>query len=142
MACTSVINSATVGLSLDSTVVAWSTDVSISVTHEPREITNKDSGGWADFAEGLRSWEASVSAWYVEGGAAGATVVFGAISTRATFDVAVLAINASETDAIGGFGSNFNGTAWVTSLEISSPSTQDNLQFSAGLRGCGVLAAA
>lgn len=139
MACTSVVNSATVGLSLDGTVVAWSNDVTLTITHEPREITNKDSGGWADFAEGLRSWEASVSAWYVVGGAAGTEVVRGKINTRATFDVSLLAINASETDAIGGFTPAYVGTAWVTNLEISSPGTQDNVSFTAGLRGCGAM---
>lgn len=137
MACTSVVNSATVGLSLDGTVVAYSTDVTLTMTHEPREITNKDSGGWADFAEGLRSWEASVSAWYVVGGAGGTATIFAKLKTRATFSVHLLEINTSETDAIGGMTEDYVGTAWLTNLEISSPGTQDNVAFTAGLRGCG-----
>ena len=140
MACTSVVNSALVGLSLNGTVVAWSTDVSLSITHEPREITNKDSGGWADFAEGLRGWSANVSAWYVVNGAAGAETIKAAISSRATFDVSLLEINADgETDAIGGFSASYAGTAWVTNLDLSSPGTQDNFQFTAGLQGCGAI---
>lgn len=139
MACTSVVNSATVGLSIDGTVVAWSNDVTLTITHEPRDITNKDSAGWRDQAEGLRSWEASVSAWYVVGGAGGAEVVFGKISTRATVEVHVLEINTSESDAIGGMTADYAGTAWVNNLELSSPGTQDNVAFTAGLTGCGAL---
>jgi len=137
MACTSVINSATVGLSLDGVVVAYSTDVTLTINHEPREITNKDSGGWADFAEGLRSWEASVSAWHTVAGAGGTSVVFGKISTRGTAEVHVLEINTSESDAIGGMTEDWTGTAWVTNLELASPGSQDNVAFTAGLRGCG-----
>ncbi len=139
MPCTSVVNSATVGLSIDGTVVAYSNDVTLTITHDPREITNKDSGGWADFAEGLRRWEASVSAWYVVGGAGGAEVVFGKIGTRGTAEVHVLEINTAETDAIGGMTANYAGKAWVTNLELGSPGSQDNVSFTAGLRGCGAI---
>lgn len=139
MACTSVVNSATVGLSIDGVVVAWSNDVTLTITHDPREITNKDSGGWADFAEGLRSWEASVSAWYVVGGAGGTSAFFAKIKSRATFDVHILEINTAETDAIGGMTEDYVGKAWPTNLEISSPGTQDNVSFTAGLRGCGAI---
>ena len=137
MPCTSVVNSATVGLSIDGTVVAYSNDVTLTITHEPREITNKDSGGWADYAEGLRSWEASVSAWYVVGGAGGTGAIFAKIKTRGTVSVHVLEINTTETDAIGGMTEDWTGTAWVTNLELSSPGNQDNVSFTAGLRGCG-----
>lgn len=136
MACDSVINSATVGMSIDDVVVAYSNDCSIQFTHEPREITNKDSNGWADFAEGLRGWSGSVSAWYTAAGNS-ATSVFAKISTRATVNIHVLEINTSEADAIGGMVENYSGKAWVTNLDIASPGTQENVSFTAGFRGCG-----
>lgn len=136
MACDSVINSATVGMSIDGVVVAYSTDVTITFTHEPREITNKDSNGWADFAEGLRGWSGSVSAWYTAAGNS-ATSVFDKIKTRGTVEIHVLAINADETDAIGGLVENYSGKAWVTNLDVNSPGTQENVAFTAGFRGCG-----
>jgi predicted secreted protein len=43
------------------TVVSNQNDFSISFTHEPRDTTTKDSGGYRTLLEGLRSYEVSVS---------------------------------------------------------------------------------
>lgn len=137
MACDAVINTSTVGISIGGAVVAYSNDVTITITHEPREITNKDSGGWRDFAEGIRGWEASVSAYYATDGTP--NTFFTNISTRATVGVQVLAINASPSDNVQPMAETYDGTAWVNNLEVASPGNEDNLAFTAGLTGCGAL---
>ena len=39
-----------------SAVIANCTDASLSITHDLRDITTKDSAGWRELNEGLRSF--------------------------------------------------------------------------------------
>ena len=134
MASTNITNSTLVGLYIGGTLVAHLTDASMEIGHSPRDITSKDSAGWAESLEGLRNSTLSCTAWLNEAAAQNAEDIFALISTRATASVK--------------WGSSVSGdlaytvTAWVTSLSLNSPSQEDNVSYSISLQGTGSVAEA
>ena len=60
MATDGVINGTKFGVYVAGTKVAYATSASISMNHNLRDTSTKDSGGWRDQLEGQRDWEVSV----------------------------------------------------------------------------------
>ena len=54
-----------------STLVAYAQTASITINMETRDISNKESGGFAESLEGQRNWEVSLDGAYAETNAAG-----------------------------------------------------------------------
>ena len=60
MATNNVINGTKFGVYAAGTKIAYATSASISMNHNLRDTSTKDSGGWRDQLEGQRDWEVSV----------------------------------------------------------------------------------
>ena len=115
------------------TVVNRQNDVTFSVNMEPRDITTKDSGGWRELLEGLRSYEISI---------AGLLAFDDSLSvyTTTTGINAVLTARTQQTWILGTGVSNdikLSGAGYWTSLEVGSPDAESNMTFSATLQGSG-----
>lgn len=115
------------------TVVNRQNDVTFSVNMEPRDITTKDSGGWRELLEGLRSYEISI---------AGLLAFDDSLSvyTTTTGINAVLTARTSQTWILGTGVSGdvkLSGAGYWTSLEVGSPDAESNMTFSATLQGSG-----
>lgn len=115
------------------TVVSRQNDVTFSVNHEPRDITTKDSGGWRELLEGLRSYEISISGLLAYDDTL-------SVYTSSTGIDAVLRARTSQTWILGTAVSGdvkLSGAGYWTSLEVGSPDQESNCTFSATLQGSG-----
>lgn len=136
MATTNVINTTLLkfqgGVS-GGTVVARQNDVSFSVNMEPRDITTKDSAGWRELLEGLRSYEISISGLLAYDDSL-------SVYTSATGIDTVLRARTSQTWILGTGVSGdvkLSGAGYWTSLEVGSPDAESNYTYSATLQGSG-----
>lgn len=103
-------------------------DCSFTTNHSPRNVSTKDSAGWEEFLEGMRSWEMSASGLLSWDAANAPDDLFTAnIATRTL--VTVLFTTNVTGDIV------YSGTAWVTSLEMSSPGQEETATFSASFQG-------
>lgn len=137
MATTNVINTTLLtfrtGAGPTGTVVARQNDVTFSVNHEPRDITTKDSAGWRELLEGLRSYELSVSG----------LLAYDDSHTVFTASVGIEALLRARTATTWILGTavsgdvKMSGTGYYTSLEIGSPDQENNLTYSATMQGTG-----
>lgn len=136
MATTNVVNTTLFkfqGGAAGGTVVNRQNDVTFNVNMEPRDITTKDSGGWRELLEGLRSYEISI---------AGLLAFDDSLSvyTTTTGINAVLTARTSQTWILGTGVSGdvkLSGAGYWTSLEVGSPDAESNMTFSATLQGSG-----
>jgi TP901-1 family phage major tail protein len=111
--------------------VAHCTGVSISLSHEPRETTTKDSGGWSEKLEGLRSWEGSGEGLVAFDDVNGGLALTNSLLNRTPLTVVF------TTNQTG--DKKYTGQGYVTSLEISSPESEDNVTYSFSITGTGAL---
>lgn len=133
MATTGVFNGTLLVVKVGGVAVAHSTSCSLSVSTDLPEATTKDSGGWAQQIQGVRSWSVSTDGLAViEASAAGINVedLFSSISSRT--DVTLTFSTFVSGDKI------WTGSAAVESLDFTgdmeSPAT-----FSASFTGTGAL---
>ena len=136
MPTTNVINTTLLkfqGGNLGGTAVSRQNDVTFSVNHEPRDITTKDSGGWRELLEGLRSYEISISGLLAYDDTL-------SVYTSSTGIDAVLRARTSQTWILGTLVAGdvkLSGAGYWTSLEVGSPDQENNCTFSATLQGSG-----
>lgn len=132
MATTGVINSTIYAIYvLDTTYkkIAHMNDASFSFSHEPRDITTKDSAGYRELLEGLRSWSMSSSNLTAFDATYGVDDLRTAALARTQVTLRWMT-NVS--------GDNYvQGTAYITSLEENSPGAEDNASFSVSFEGTG-----
>lgn len=129
---TGVMNSTSLRVYVGGTAIAHATDATLTFTHEPRDTTTKDSGGWRDLLEGLRSWSVSATALYADDAAYGFEDLHDTLNaTRATVTVLIGTGESGNVD--------YSGTAWVASLELNSPDSEDNASLSVTFEGSGAL---
>jgi len=119
-----ILNGTVFLLSIGGTALPDQTEGSISISMETRDITTKDSAGWRDLAEGLRSGSISVSGLVDDDGTGGAGgTLFTTLTAR------------SEVALVFGFDDasddyNYTCNAYCTSVEVSA-ATEDNVSYSA-----------
>lgn len=114
------------------TKITHQNDASLTINHSPRNVSTKDSAGWEEFLEGMRSWEMSVSGMLSWDATNAPDDFFTAqIATRAL--VTVLFTTATTGDIV------YSGTAWVTSLEQSSPGQEETATWSISLQGTSTI---
>ena len=112
------------------TVIANCTDASISITHDLRDITTKDSAGFRELNEGLRSFSISASALYETDAENDFQSLYDTyIGTRTK-----IYWKMAEDDA-GGIVLSVCG--YISSLELTSPGAEDNVSFSLTIEGSG-----
>ena len=138
MATNNVINGTKFGVYVAGTKVAYATSASISMNHNLRDTSTKDSGGWRDQLEGQRDWEVSVEGMLIfvdgSGGAiAGLTMdeLYSTyIASRTEFTLKF------STDVSGDY--EWSGQAFLTSLSADTPN-EDSSTWSGSFSGSGVL---
>jgi predicted secreted protein len=134
MPTTNVVNSTLLKLytgTPTATVVGSLTDATLSVNHEPRDITTKDSAGWRELLEGLRSFSIS------------GTCLLAYDDTNGGMEQVTSTINRTSIKFEIGTGvtgdPRMTGQGYVTSFELSSPGSEDNAAVSFSIEGSGVL---
>lgn len=135
MASTNIVNSTNLALyigALAADKIAFSTDAQFSVTMDPRDITNKDSGGWRELLEGLRSWNMSTSYLYLPSASWGFTDFFSAIVARVPLEAFF-----QPTESGGDGDEYYTGDVYVTNGNLSSPNTEDNVVVDSSFEGTG-----
>ena len=120
-------------------LVAFAQNCTLNVNHSPREITNKESGGYKEILEGLRDFSIDIDgayAWTDAGGATGLTngaddLVNSNILTRAKVDF-IFGDTAASKDV------SYSGSGYLTSVSLTG-GTEDTATYSLTIEGTGVL---
>ena len=135
MPTTTILNSSNAKVYLGTapgTAIALSTDAQLNTTMDPRDVTNKDSGGWRQLLEGLRSWSMSASFFVLTGTSWGWKDYYAAWVARAELDILFTAGLAT-----GDF--YYSGKAFATSGNLSSPNAEDSVVSDVNFEGSGAL---
>ena len=137
MATNGVINGTMFGVYAGGTKIAYATSASISMNHNLRDTSTKDSGGWRDQLEGQRDWEVSVEGMLIFTTTAGAItgetmneLYSSYIYSRTVFE---LEFSTAVTGDIA-----WTGQAFMTSLSADTPN-EDSSTWSASFSGTGEL---
>jgi predicted secreted protein len=138
MATNNVINGTKFGVYAAGTKIGYATSASISMNHNLRDTSTKDSSGWRDQLEGQRDWECSVEGMLIFVDSSG-----GAISDKTANELYTDYI-ASRTEFELKFSTEvsgdikWTGNAFMTSLSIDTPN-EDSSTWSASFSGTGAL---
>ena len=111
------------------TAIAGCTQTSITITGEPIDTTDKQSGGWRTLDDdvGLRSVDISLSGYSV-----GGPNVFRTALTAATATLKLTDITVEYDD-----GETLSGDFWLGSVEESGNEGSEAMQYSAELQSSG-----
>ena len=119
-------------------LVAFAQNCTININHSPREITNKESGGYKEILEGLRDFSIDVDGAYAWTDASGTALANGAddlvnsnILTRAA--VSFIFGDTSATDDV-----SYSGSGYITSVSLTG-GTEDSATYSITIEGSGAL---
>ena len=119
-------------------LVAFAQNCTININHSPREITNKESGGYKEILEGLRDFSIDVDGAYAWTDASGTALANGAddlvnsnILTRATVDFIF-----GDTQATSDV--SYSGSGYITSISLTG-GTEDTATYSLTIEGTGAL---
>ena len=108
------------------------TEGSISLNLETRDITTKDSSGYRELLEGVRSGSISVSGLVDDDGAGGAGAdLFAVLDGRSTTHI-IFGLDAASDDY------HYECDAFCTSLEVGG-GTEDNVTYSATFEITGAI---
>ena len=120
-------------------LVAFAQNCTLNVNHSPREITNKESGGYKEILEGLRDFSIDIDgayAWTNAGGTALTDGVDDVLETNVlnarqavTF---IFGYTASTSDI------SYSGSGFITSVSLTG-GTEDTATYSMSIEGTGVL---
>ena len=139
MPSTSIMNSTDVviqiseddGTSYD--IIGRATSASLSVSMETRSTTTKDSAGWDENLEGLKSWSLSgdgLVTYSISGDYDTPDDLFTLLANRTKIKVKFGSATSGEID--------YTGDAYLTSYEQEA-GVEENVSFSFSLTGTGVL---
>ena len=131
MATESVLNGTLLLVYYDGAAIGRATGGSLDFNHAVRDITTKDSGGWAEFLEGLRSVTVSTEHLYAEDETTGLHELAADFYTRAKVTLRVASTEAGDR--------YWEGEAWMTSLSLNLGAPEDNASFSASFNITGEL---
>ena len=123
-----------------STLVAYAQTASITINMETRDISNKESGGFAESLEGQRNWEVSLDGAYAWTNAAGSALTDGAddLVTKYMLDSGAntreaFTIKWGNTAAATG-DTFYTGSAFLTSFS-SNGGVEDSATYSLSFIG-------
>ena len=120
-------------------LVAYAQSGTLNVNHSTRDISNKESSGWAEAMEGQRNWDISLDGAYAWTNVGGTALTNGADDLLNSYIITrtSLVVRFGNTD---GTTSNiyYEGTAWLTAFSVSAP-TEDTATYSISLTGTGAL---
>ena len=120
-------------------LVAFAQNCTLNVNHSPREITNKQSGGFKEILEGLRDFSIDVDGAYAWTNAAGAALTNGVDDTLETN---VLNARQAVTFIFGDTATtsdvSYSGSGFITSVSLTG-GTEDTATYSLTIEGTGIL---
>jgi len=121
----------------ESEKVLFTTNCTLSITHDLPDATTKDSAGWAEHISGLRSWEITVDGLSDFGGASGDNItdLWGLINNRTTTARVIFAV---DEDDDGSASAYFYGEVSLANLELTNE-MEATASFSGTLTGNGAL---
>lgn len=117
--------------------VLFTTNATLSITHDLPDATTKDSAGWAEHISGLRSWEVTVDGLTDFGGAAGDNItdIWDLIDNRTTTARMIFAVDANDDGTATAY---YYGEVSVANLELTNE-MEAVASFSGTLTGNGAL---
>jgi len=130
MATVGIANGTLFGLYVGGTLVANGTSHSFTKSMEVRDATSKDSAGWSQSLEGLRSWEVSGDFLFAQDAAYGIDDLNAVLDARAT--VVLRFASAVSADKY------WNGRAYMTEISVEA-GTEESMTFSASFTGTGAV---
>jgi TP901-1 family phage major tail protein len=139
MAATSIMNSTDVVIQISEDggttydIIGRATSASLSVSMETRDTTNKDSAGWQENLEGLKSWSLSgdgLVTYSITGDYDTPDDLFTLLSNRTLVKVKFGSATTGEID--------YTGDAYLVSYEQEA-GVEENVTYSFGFTGTGVL---
>ena len=126
-----ILNGTVFLLKIGGTALPDQTEGSISINMETRDITTKDSSGYRELLEGVRSGSISVSGLVDDDGAGGAgSTLFQDLNNRTA---QALIFGLDSTDDY-----HYTCDAFCTSLEVGG-GTEDNVTYSATFEITGAI---
>tara|TARA_R110002110_G_scaffold93799_1_gene243767 strand:- start:825 stop:1253 length:429 start_codon:yes stop_codon:yes gene_type:complete len=119
-------------------LVAFAQNCTLNVNHSPREITNKESGGWKEILEGLRDYSIDIDGAYAWTNASGTALTDGVddvlktnlLTTRQAVDFIFGDTSADDV--------SYAGSGFITSVSITG-GTEDTATYSLSIDGSGEL---
>jgi len=139
MAATSIMNSTDVVIQISEDggttydIIGRATSASLSVSMETRDTTTKDSSGWQENLEGLKSWSLSgdgLVTYSISGDYDTPDDLFTLLSNRTLVKVKFGSSTSGEID--------YTGDAYLVSYEQEA-GVEENVTYSFGFTGTGVL---
>lgn len=130
MPSTGVLNGTTGVIQVGGTTVAHLKTNGFEISHAVRDATSKDSAGWTDNLEGLRSWTMSGECYFAEDAAYGYEDLFDAVNARTLLTIKL------TTDVTGDM--EYTGTAYVTSVSRTDPN-EESSSYSVSFTGSGAI---
>jgi len=127
-----ILNGTVFLLKIGGTALPDQTEGSISINMETRDITTKDSSGYRELLEGVRSGSISVSGLVDDDDAGGAGgVLFADLDSR-TAQTIIFGFDDTSDDYF------YSCSAFCTSLEVGG-GTEDNVTYSATFEITGAI---
>ena len=120
-------------------LVAFAQNCTLNVNHSPREITNKESGGYKEILEGLRDFSIDIDGAYAWTNAGGTALTDGVDDVLETN---VLNARQAVTFIFGDTPStsdiSYSGSGFITSVSLTG-GYEDTATYSMSIEGTGVL---
>ena len=121
-------------------LVAFAQNCTLNINHSPREITNKESGGFKEILEGVRDFSIDIDGAYAWTDAQSTPV---ALTNGADDLIETNVLNARQkVDFIFGDTStndvSYGGSGFITSMSITG-GTEDTATYSLSIEGTGIL---
>lgn len=119
-------------------LVAFAQNCTLNVNHSPREITNKESGGFKEILEGLRDFSIDIDGAYAWTGSGGALANGVDDVLEANVLNARQAVSFIFGNTVGATDVSYTGSGFITSVSITG-GTEDTATYSLSIEGTGVL---
>lgn len=130
MATTGLLNGTSLLVYSAGTAISATTSATITVNHDVRDATTKDSAGWEESLEGKRNWEISFEGMYAFDSTYGPDELDDLITNRSTVTVMFSTEVAGDT--------RYTGTAYLTSYEMTA-GVEETATFSGTFKGTAAL---
>lgn len=123
------ITGSNVRLYLGADLVAHTTEVSMNFDTDIEEVTDADSGRWAENLPTLNRWNIDITTWYNNSVAAGAD--FSDVMAAYLAQTELTLVAQIET------GVTYTGSGYLTNLNLSGGTDAAHVAFTAGFIGTG-----
>ena len=118
-------------------LVAYAQSGTFNVNHSTRDISNKESAGWAEAMEGQRNWDISLDGAYAWVNVGGSALTNGADDALNSYIITRTQLTIRFGNTGGATGDiYYEGKAYLTSFSVSAP-TEDTSTYSLSFTGLG-----